>query len=188
MSKNITLSFASSNFKLNIKPNVVLSDFKIQFVNEIKYLGVFLNSKLHDDEDINRQVCYLYGTANKLKKCFYKCLIKIKNVRVLFRTYCSSMYACQLWNNFLSSSLKRIRVAYNNSFRFLHELARYVNAQKQQVLNNITMFDAILRKISCSFVYRYYNSNNKLIFSSMTSEYFINSSYYKHYNALVYLQ
>ena len=88
------LSFASSNFKLNIRPNVVLGDFKIRFVNKIKYLGVFLNSKLRDDEDINRQVRYLYGTANKLKICFYKCSTKIKNV--LFRTYCSSMYACQL--------------------------------------------------------------------------------------------
>ena len=97
------------------------------------------------------------------------------------------MYECQLWNYFLSSSLKRILVAYNNSFRFLHELARYVSARKQQVLNNITTFHAILRKMSCSFVYHCYDSNNKLIFSLMTSEYFINL-YYKHYNALVYLQ
>ena len=47
--------------------NVVLGDFKIWFVNEIKYLGVFLNSMLLNDEDMNRQVCYLYGTANRLK-------------------------------------------------------------------------------------------------------------------------
>ena len=169
--KTLGLFFASSNFRLNVKPNVVLGDFKIQFVNEIKYLGVFLNSKLCDDDDINRQVRYLYGTANRLKTCFYKCSTKIKNV--LFRTYCSSMYACQLWNNFLSSSLKIIRVAYNNSFRFLHGLPRYVSARKQQVLNNITTFDAILRKLSCFFVYRCYDSNNKLIFSLMTSEFSI---------------
>ena len=68
--KTLGLSFASSNFKLNIKPNVVLGDFKIRFVNKIKYLGVFFNSKLCDDEDINRHVRYLYGTANWLKTCF----------------------------------------------------------------------------------------------------------------------
>ena len=90
--KTLGLSFTSSNFELNIKPNVVLGDFKIRFVNEIKYLGVFLNSKLRDDEDTNRQVCYLYGTANRLKTCFCKCSTKIKNL--LFRTYCSSMHAC----------------------------------------------------------------------------------------------
>ena len=110
-----------------VKPNVVLGDFKIRFVNEIKYFGVFLNSKLGDDEDINRQVRYLYGTANGLKTCFYKCSTKIKNV--LFHTYCSSMYACQLWNNFLSSSLKRMCVAYNNSFQFLRGLARYTSVE-----------------------------------------------------------
>ena len=72
----------------------------------------------------NRQVRYLYGTANRLKTCFYKYSTKIKNV--LFRTYCSYMYACQLWNNVLSSSLKRKPEAYNNSFRFFCGLARYV--------------------------------------------------------------
>ena len=90
--------------------------------------------------------------------------------------------------DFLSSSLKRILVAYNNSFRFLRGLPRYVSPLEQQVLNNITTFDAILRKMSCSFVYRCYKSNNKLISSLMALECFIDSSYYKHYNALVHLQ
>ena len=47
----------------------------------------------------------------------------------------------------------------------------------------------------CLLVYYYtqqsmqvYKCNNKLFFSLMTSECFINLSYYKHYNALVYLQ
>ena len=53
------------------------------------------------------------------------------------------MYACQLWNNFLSSSLKRIRIACNNSFRFLQGLPRYVSAREHQVLINITTFDVI---------------------------------------------
>ena len=81
-------------------------------------------------------------------------------------------------SNFLSSSLKRMRVAHNNSFRFLHGLARYVSAGEQQMLNNITTFDAIVRKKSCSFIYGCYESNTKLIFSLMTSECFINSLQY----------
>ena len=40
--KRLGLSFASRNFKLSIKPNVVPGDFKIRFVNEIKYLEYFL--------------------------------------------------------------------------------------------------------------------------------------------------
>ena len=46
---------------------MVLGDFKIRFVNEIKYLEAFLNSKLRNNEDINRQVRYLYGTATRSK-------------------------------------------------------------------------------------------------------------------------
>ena len=59
-----------------------------------------------------------------------------------------------------------------------HELPRYVSAREQQVLNNITTFDAIRRKMSCSFVYCCCESKNKLISSLMGSECFINSSYY----------
>ena len=62
--------------------------------------------------------------------------------------------------------------------QFLHGLPRYVSAWEQQVLNNIITFDAILRKMSCSFVYHYYESKSKLI-SLIALECFINSSYYK---------
>ena len=37
--RTLGLSFVSSNFNLNIKSNVVVGDFKIRFVNKIKYLG-----------------------------------------------------------------------------------------------------------------------------------------------------
>ena len=84
-------------------------------------------------------------------------------------------------------SLKRIRVDYNNSIRFLYALSRHVSAREEQVLNNITTFDAILRKMFYSFVHRCYESNNKLISFLMASKCFINSSYYKHYNSVVYL-
>ena len=43
------------------------SDTTISFVNSVGYLGVQLNSNLLDDDDILRQVRFLYGTGNKLK-------------------------------------------------------------------------------------------------------------------------
>ena len=124
--KILCLSFAPSNFKLNIKPNVILGDSKIWFAHEIKYLGVFLNSILCDNEDINRHVRHLYGTANRLKTCFYDCSTKIKNA--LFRKYSSSMYTCQ-FRPILFVLKKNAYGVYNNSFRFLHELPKYVSAR-----------------------------------------------------------
>ena len=83
--KTLGLSFASSNFKLNITPNVVLGDFKIRFVNENKYLGVFLNSKLCDNEDINRQVCYLGETGARSNTFFLFAISPIILVNVFFK-------------------------------------------------------------------------------------------------------
>ena len=60
--------------------NAVLGDFKIWFINKNEYFGVFLNSKLRDDEDINRPVRYLYQIANRLKTSFYHCSTKRKIV------------------------------------------------------------------------------------------------------------
>ena len=81
---------------------------------KLNTLGDFLTPKLRDDEDINRQVRYLHITANRLTACFYNCSTKIKNV--WFHTYCSSLYACQLSENLLFCSFKRMLTAYNNSF------------------------------------------------------------------------
>ena len=63
----------------------------ISFVNSVRYLGVQLNSNLFDDDDILRQVRFLYGTGNKLKYRFSKCSSVVKNT--LFRSYCTSFYA-----------------------------------------------------------------------------------------------
>ena len=134
----------------------------IRFVKTVKYLGVYLDSSLADENDINRQVRSLYCTANKLKQNFIRCSSSVKNI--LFRSYCMTFYASQVWCNYRPSSLKRLRVAYNDSFRILHCLPRYTSAREQQVLYNITIFDALLRKYMYSFVSRCFQSKKQMDF------------------------
>ena len=58
------------------------------------------------------------------------------------------MYACQLWNNFLSSSLKGIRLAYNNSFQFLHGVPFLKIAHTMYIHNLIkNLFDFALVRL-----------------------------------------
>jgi len=47
---------------------------RVQFFDQVKYLGVLLNASLKDDDDIQRQVKLLYCAANKLRSPAVKTL------------------------------------------------------------------------------------------------------------------
>ena len=50
----------------------------INFSNSVKYLGIYLNQSLTDDNDIMRQVKCLYTTGNKLRSDFLSVLYPLK--------------------------------------------------------------------------------------------------------------
>ena len=63
--------FPSPTLKLNFQPNINLDGCAIKLVSDVKYLGVCLNQHNKDDADINRQVRYLYCTANTVRSQFH---------------------------------------------------------------------------------------------------------------------
>ena len=130
-------------------PKVFLCNNVVKFKNKVKYLGVFLNNNLKDDDDICRQVRYLYGKSYQLKATFSKCSRSIKSI--LFNYHCTcrptSFYGSHLWSKYLCSSLNHLRVAYNDSFWLIHGLKRNVSARELQVKANNPIFDALQRKL-----------------------------------------
>ena len=151
-SKSVGELFFPKYLFLSIVPKVFLCDNVVKFKNNLKYLGVFLNNNLKDDDEIYRQVCYLYEKSYQLKATFSKCSHTIKNI--LFNYHCTSFYASHLWSKYLCSSLNYLRVAYNNSFRLIHGLKRNVSARELQVKANISTFDALQRKLINRFIER----------------------------------
>ena len=135
-----------------VKPNIILDGRCIKLVNSVKYLGVLITKDLFDDLDINRHLRYLYCVGNTLRSKFYNCSNQVKNV--LFRSYCMSMYSVHLWCKFKISSLNRVRIAYNNSFRILHNIPRQESARTRQIQSNIKTFDALIRNYLYSFFKR----------------------------------
>jgi len=67
---------------------------KTDNIDQVKYLGVWINASLKDNDDIQRQRKSLYCAANKHRGTFDQCSPAVKNT--IFRTYCMPMYACQL--------------------------------------------------------------------------------------------
>ena len=115
----------------------------VKSVDQFKYLGIVLDTELSDDKDIQRQLRYQYCAANKLRASFSRCSNAVKNV--LLRSFCTPLYASQLWCNFRKSCMQRLRVAYNFGCTALYNLPRRASVSSTQVQCNIPTFEALLR-------------------------------------------
>jgi len=65
--KTIGVLFCSKKYKQPALSTVFLSGVRVQFFDQVKYLGVWINASLKDDDDIPKQVKTLYCAGNKLR-------------------------------------------------------------------------------------------------------------------------
>jgi len=93
----------------------------------------------------------------------------------IFRAYCMPMYACQLWSKYTQTSMKRLRVAYNNAYRIMHYKPRNVSVRSHQVCHCVRTFDAVLRTNVYRFFIRCTSSSYFFIRSLQMSDAFYKS-------------
>ena len=115
--KSVCIFFKSSVNKHCDYANVYLSGNHIDFVQEVKYLGVLLNSSMKTSIDVSRQTRKFYAQANMLLRNFRYCGREVKCM--LFKSYCTNMYCCPLWFNSTSFSIKKLKSSYNSVLRRL---------------------------------------------------------------------
>ena len=177
-------TFRIKGMKYGLVPNLFLCKSQLAEVGQVKYVIAVLDSLLCDDGNTLRQLRYQYCSANKLRASFFKCSIFVKNV--LFRSYCTALYAAHLWCIFKKSTLQRLRVAYNNGFRILYGLSKLDSARTHQVKWCIPTFDALLRKALYVFIHRCRLSSNGLMGALMRSDCFYQSTYFAHYRSVLF--
>jgi len=102
------MTFKAKSVKSTVTPLLTLGGQYVKSVDQYKYLGIVLDTELSHDKDIQRQLRYQYCAANNLRSSFSRCSNAVKNV--LFRSFCTPMYASQLWCNFRKSCMQRLRV------------------------------------------------------------------------------
>ncbi|CAH0718896.1 unnamed protein product, partial [Brenthis ino] len=143
--------FRSGEVPQNV-PVVCVNGQPVKVVDNFKYLGHIVTSRLKDDADIERQRRALCVVGNMIARKF-KCVAP--DVRItLFKAFCQSFYTCQLWTNYTKKSHDGIRVAYNNVFRILMGLKRYCSASEMYAEARVDSFNAIQRKRIASFMSR----------------------------------
>ena len=165
--KSKVMIFRSRDYRNAVFPEFHLNDQQISLCKQTKYLGHIICDDRSDDADIMRQCRYIYAVGNTLIKRLSFCSAFIK--KKLFRTYFSNFYTCQLWYSYKRASINKVKVAYNSMFRRLLGVPRYVEGQGNYsasnlfVTNNITTFDALLRKRAYSFKVRHELAENRYL-------------------------
>ena len=100
--KSMCMYFSSSMNKHCGCPVIYLGNSICEFDKEVKYLDGIVHSSMKTTIDVARQTHKLYLQANLLLRNFRHCSDQVKCV--LFQTYCTNLYCCQLWFNSTKSS------------------------------------------------------------------------------------
>lgn len=142
-------------------PTVEINSVQIQFVQQVKYLGMLIQEHLCDKSDMFHQLKGLYMRSNVLIKKFGNCSLPV--ITRLYQTYCTSFYNSFLWCDFNKEHFGKLRVACNNVFRRIFKYSRRESARAMFVSHGLDNFDVIYRKNVISFIERLHISHNRII-------------------------
>ena len=79
------------------------------------------------------------------------------------------MYCSSMWFDGTVTSMKKLKIAYNNGLRRLLNLPKYNSASEMFVNLNISSFNELLQKFVLSFKTRIIESDNSLVNGIVTS-------------------
>ena len=158
--KSVCVVFKPKKFKLYCPP-MILNAAPLPYVDSVKYLGYMFTSDPKDDVDMQKQLRTFYARSNTILRQFAKCDESVK--LVLFGSFCSCYYCLYLWLDMTKHSARILSVAYNNVHRKFLKLHMRCSASQMFADNNILNFEALMRKMSNTFINRLISSDNAII-------------------------
>ena len=163
--KSSCLVFGQQNFD---QTSIKMNDNCIPIHESHKYLGHVINCNAKDDDDIKNQVRCLYARGNNIVRNFKHCSVLVK--KRLFQAYCCSFYCCSLWWKHTSSSLHKLKMAFNRVYRNLMNLARDSSIRTNLVNDHLPSFDSIIRNAVYSLYSRLESSSNTIVKSVLRGQ------------------
>ena len=156
------------------EPEIVIKGNHLEVVDSFKYLGMQINNRMKDDEHITTLYRGQCLRGNLLVRNFHMC---DQDAKVhLFKSFCTSLYGIPLSFNCKKETLNKLKVCYNNSFRFLMRIGRMCSVSEKFVILGIPTFKELVRKCTASLYMRLKSSKNSLVLAVFNSWFFKNSS------------
>ena len=75
----------------------------------------------------------------------------------IFKSYCVTMYCSSMWSDCNVSSMKKLKIAYDNGLRRLLNLPKCIRASEMFVNLSILSFSELLQKFVCSFIWAWWS-------------------------------
>ena len=129
-------------------------------------MGIIV-SEANCDGDLKRQMRKYYANANMLLRKFSYCSPDVKCC--MFKSYCAAMYCSSMWFDSTVTSMKKLKIVYNNGLRRLLSSPKYNSASEMFVNLNIPFFNELLRKFVFGLKTRIIESDNSLVNGIVTS-------------------
>ena len=182
--KSYCIAFTPKLYKLTL-PSLHINSLPILYTDSIKYLGYMFSSNNSDDNEMLRQMRLLYCRSNRLFRMFNKCS---KHVLIeLRRTFCTTFYCPYFWAAYKKTTFSKTSVAYNNVYRKLLGLCRRSSVSEMFAMNNISNFEALIRKSIFAFKTRLSNSDNTTIFA-LQSSWVVTDTIWKVWKDMLYIE
>ena len=134
------MCFKPIHIKIDLS-DFVLGKHVIPAVDKCKYSGI-IDSEANCDGDLKRQMRKYYANANMLLRKFSYCSPDVKCC--MFKYYYATMYCSSMWFDSTVTSMKKLKIAYNNGLRRLLNLAKYNSTSEMFVKLNIPSFSELL--------------------------------------------
>ena len=146
--------------QIELKLNHQTFSYSIPSVDQRKYLGIIISVN-NCDADLKMQMRKYYANANMLLRKFSYCSPDVKCY--MLKSYCSTMYCSSMWYDSTVTSMRKLKIAYNNGLRRILNLPKYTSVSEIFVNLHILSFDELLRKFVYSFKSKIQDSYNSLV-------------------------
>ena len=115
--KSVCIKFNKTKKIHQINSKLKLGSSFLNFVDEIKYLGIYINFNLCNKSDIIRERNKFYNSFNAVLRKFH--FVNIEIFLKLFKSYCLCFYGSELWyRNFnCKMSLKQFSIGFHKSLK-----------------------------------------------------------------------
>jgi hypothetical protein len=164
-------------------PKVVFCNSILEWKQNVRYLGYDVSCWNRDELELEKRRREIYTRSNILASRFKKCSVNIK--KYLFNTYLGAIYCQSLWCPNKQEYLRKVKVAYNDAFRYLFSYSRMSSASQMFAENRVNDFTAIWRKAAFSLLTRISNSSNKIVGAIYNSMAFVCSSTFLQWRKLL---
>ena len=150
----------------------------------VRATGVFFDDVLALDYNYPSHIL-IYAQGNALLRKFFMYTESVKIT--LFRSFCTSLYTCELWCQYRSESLRKLCVAYNNVFRFLCREPRNCSASHMFVSRGLPTCNMLIRKSIYAFMTSTKRSCNSILQNIVGSDHIYTSPLRQHWRRMLYV-